>query len=200
MKAQSPILALAIAFGIISAACAQNGTGGQSNSGGSSQSGGSTGSGGNSASGGSTGSGGSSSTGGSSGSCSNVSACGGNVVGTWTVSSACLRVSSSNLDISLAGLDPTSCKNVTMTGSLNVSGTWTASNGTYTDGTTTTGTENLELPAGCLMLSGTTTTCNGIAGPLSALGFSNVSCTMASSGGGCSCTGTVQQSGLPGVP
>ncbi len=199
MKAQSPVLALAVALGIISAACAQSGASDHSGSGGSSSSGGSTGSGGSSHSGGSTGSGGSSS-GGSSGSCSNVSACGGNVVGTWSVSSACLDLSSSNLDISLAGLDPTSCKNVTMTGSLNVTGTWTAnSDGTYTDGTTTTGSADLELPAGCLMLSGTTTTCDGISGPLSSLGFSSVNCTNATSGGGCSCTGTVQQSGLPGV-
>ena len=33
------------------------------------------------------------------------------------------------------------CKNVKLTGSLTVSGTWTANaNGTYTDGTTTSGT------------------------------------------------------------
>ena len=199
MKAQSPVLPLAIALAIISAACAQSGNG-QSGSGGSGQSGGSTGSGGNAQSGGSTGSGGSSSTGGSSGSCTSVSACGGEVVGSWTVSSSCLRVSSSNLDIGMAGLDPKSCKNVTVTGSLNVSGTWTAnSDGTYTDGTTTTGSEDLELPAGCLMLSGTTTTCEGIASPLQGLGFSDVTCENAASGGGCSCTGTVQQSGLPGV-
>ena len=122
------------------------------------------------------------------------------MVGTWTVSSSCLKLSSNNLDIGMAGLDPTSCKNVTVTGSLNVSGTWTAnSDGTYTDGTTTTGSEDLELPAGCLMLSGTTTTCDGISSPLAGLGFSDVTCKNAASGGGCSCTGTVQQSGLPGV-
>jgi hypothetical protein len=198
MKAQSPVLALAMALGILSAACAQSG--GQSGSGGSGQSGGSNGSGGSGQSGGSNGSGGSSSTGGTSGSCTSVSACGGNVVGTWNVSSACLDLSSSNLDISLAGLDPTSCKNVTMTGSLHVSGTWTANSDlSYKDGTTTTGSADIELPAGCLMLSGTTVTCDGISGPLSSLGFSSITCVNAASGGGCSCTGTVQQSGLPGV-
>ncbi len=198
MKVQSPVLALAMAFGILSAACAQSGN--QSGSGGSSQSGGSTGSGGNSQSGGSTGSGGSSQSGGSSGSCTNVSACGGAVVGTWSVSSACLDISSSNLDISLAGLDPNSCKNVTMTGSLNVSGTWTAnSDGTYTDTTTTTGSAQIQLPAGCLMLSGTTTTCSHIESPLTGLGFSSVTCQDASSGGGCTCTATAQQAGWPGL-
>ena len=197
MKAQSPALALALALGIISVGCAQSG--GQSGSGGSS-SGGSNGSGGNSSSGGSTGSGGNSSTGGSSGSCTSVSACGGDVVGTWTVSSSCLRLSSSNLDISLAGLDPTSCKNVTLTGSLQVTGTWTGNaDNSYTDGTTTTGSADIELPSGCLILSGTKITCDGIGGPLAGLGFSNVTCSNASSGGGCSCNATVQQSGLPGV-
>ena len=80
-----------------------------------------------SSSGGSVGTGGSSTGSGTGGgSCTNVTACGGNVVGTWTVSSSCLTLSSSNLDISLAGLDPRSCTNVTLTGSLKVTGTWTA--------------------------------------------------------------------------
>ena len=61
---------------------------------------------------------------------------------------------------------PRTCTNVTISGSLDVSGTWTANaNGTYTDGTTTTGTAQLDLPAGCLMLSGTTIDCDGIGGP-----------------------------------
>jgi hypothetical protein len=103
------------------------------------------------------------------------------------------------VDIAMAGLDPSSCKNVTMNGSLSVTGMWTAkSDGTYVDGTTTTGSANLELAAGCLMLSGTTTTCDGIAGPLAGLGFASTTCTSASNGG-CSCTATIQQSGLPGV-
>jgi hypothetical protein len=189
---------LVAALSILGAACANNltgttGTGGSSASGGSVGSGGTVGSGGNS-SGGSTGSGGSSS-------CKNVSACGGSVLGTWTVSSSCLDLSSSNLDISLAGLDPTSCKNVASTGSLTVSGTWTAnSDGTYADATMTTGTVQLELPAGCLMLSGTTTTCPHLDSPLTALGFASVDCQNAASGGGCTCTASVQQTGLPGVP
>src|SRR5450432_2982226 len=138
-------------------------------------------------------------TGGSSGSgqqasCSNVSPCGGDVVGTWTVSSSCLKIGG-NLDIALAGLDPRSCTNVAISGAVHVSGTWTAnSDGTYADATTTTGDVNLELPAGCLQISGTTTTCDGVAAPLQGVGFASVNCQSAA-GGGCTCTATIQHMG-----
>lgn len=181
MKVQSAALAMAVAFGMISGACtslssSQSGTGGSSSSGGT---------------------GGSSSGAGGAASCSSVSPCGGSVVGAWTVGSSCLRLGG-NLDISTAGLDPSNCKNVTIAGSLSVSGTWTAnSNGTYTDATTTTGNAQIQLPAGCLNISGTTTTCVRIAGPLGGLGFASVSCTDAA-GGGCTCAATVQQMGAIG--
>src|SRR5262245_40218129 len=84
MKVQSPVLALAVAFGVISGACS-SGSGSLSGTGGSSSSG----------------AGGSSSGGGS---CSNVAACGGSVVGTWTVMSSCLKVTG-ELDLALAGLN-----------------------------------------------------------------------------------------------
>ena len=117
------------------------------------------------------------------------------MVGTWNVSSSCLDLSSSNLDIGPAGLDPSACKNVTLAGSLAVTGTWTANaNGTYTDGTTTSGNVQIGMPAGCLKLSGTTVTCDGITGPLAGMGFANGNCTPAA-GGGCTCTATVQQMG-----
>ena len=111
-----------------------------------------------------------------------------------------MKLSATNLDISAAGLDPASCTNVKLTGSLNVSGTWTANaNGTYTDGTTTSGTAQLELPAGCLNLSGTRVTCDGISRPFEGVGFSAVNCVPAASGGGCTCTGTVQHAGSLGL-
>src|SRR5580692_10229716 len=100
MKVQSTFLALATALVTISAACSSNPTG-SSGAGGSS----STGTGGTG--GGSSGGKGGSSSGGTSGgsSCQNVTACGGNVVGTWTVGSSCLTLNDDNLDITLAGLD-----------------------------------------------------------------------------------------------
>jgi hypothetical protein len=178
---------MVIALGLIAAACSSSSG---SNPGNSSTSGGSSASGGATSTTGGNSSGGESTMG-----CGNVTACGGNAVGTWNVSSSCLSLTGNNLDISLAGLDPNSCKNVTISGSLTVSGTWTAnSNGTYTDGTMTSGTAQLQLPAGCLQLSGTTTTCARVGGPLAGLGFESVTCTDAT-GGGCTCTATVQQSG-----
>src|SRR4029077_8462017 len=52
--------------------------------------------------GGAAGSAGSSGGGGAGGSCSNVTSCGGNLVGTWAVTSSCLKVTGS-LDLSLVG-------------------------------------------------------------------------------------------------
>jgi hypothetical protein len=181
------------ALSMLGAACGsslQNGSGtGGSSTGGSPSTGGSTGTGG-------------SSTGGTGGSaCPGISTCASpSVVGTWNVSSSCLTLSATSLDITNAGLDPNSCKGVSMTGSLTVSGTWSAkSDGTYTDSTTTSGTAQLQMPAGCLMLSGTTTTCAHLDSPLTGLGFASVDCQNAASGGGCTCAATVQQAGLPGV-
>jgi non-reducing end alpha-L-arabinofuranosidase len=127
-------------------------------------------------------------------SCSNVTACGGNVVGTWNVASSCLKLMGT-MDPSMFGL---TCTSASVTGgTLQVSGTWTANaDGTYADNTTTSGSEKFTLPPECLQLSGTTTTCDGVAGPLRAA-FSDVTCT--SAGGGCDCTGTVQQSGGMGL-
>jgi hypothetical protein len=191
MKVQSGVLATALALAVVSGACTvassnPSGTGGTSSSG---TAGGAAGSSGSGTGGGS----------GGTGICSNGSACGGSVIGTWTVASSCLSLGSANLDITNAGLDPRSCNNVTLSGTLDVTGTWTANaDGTYVDGTTTTGSAHIVLPAGCLMISGTTTTCARVGSPLSGLGFSDVTCTDAA-GGGCDCTATVQQSGTPGV-
>jgi hypothetical protein len=99
---------------------------------------------------------------------------------------------SGQLDIAGYGLG---CTSASVTGSLTVTGTYTAnSDGTYTDNTTTSGTEQLTLPAACLNVSGTTTTCDAVGGPLMALGYAAITCTNAT-GGGCNCNATVQQTG-----
>jgi hypothetical protein len=139
------------------------------------------------------GTGGSSGAGGAPASCpANVAPCGGNVVGTWNVQSSCLTVSG-NLDLTLAGLN---CPAPPVSGSLHVTGSFTANaDTTDADNTTTTGTEQFTLAPTCLMLSGTTTTCDGITGPIQGgLGFASLSCTNAT-GGGCNCTATIQQTG-----
>jgi hypothetical protein len=124
--------------------------------------------------------------------CTAVAPCGGSVVGTWAVAGSCLPVSG-NADISGFGLG---CIAAPITGALKVSGTWTAKDdGTFTDQTTTTGDSQIELPAACLNVSGTVTTCDRLGGALQALGYASVTCADAASGGGCTCAASAEQSG-----
>jgi non-reducing end alpha-L-arabinofuranosidase len=100
------------------------------------------------------------------------------------------------LDLSLVGAG---CATAPVTGSLTVSGTWTANaDGTYTDNTMTTGDEQFTLAPSCLVISSTQTDCPGAANIISSLGYSSVTCT-AAAGGGCACSATVKQSGGVGV-
>jgi len=129
-------------------------------------------------------------------SCTNVTPCGGDVVGKWTAGSSCLKIDGT-VDISGLGVG---CKTATATGSLTVTGSWTANaDGTYTDETTTSGTETLELAKECLDFSGLHIECDGLNGPLAAIGYSSMSCAPAASGGGCTCMGVVQQTGGLGI-
>lgn len=83
------------------------------------------------------------------------------------------------------------CLTVGVTGSVQVSGSWTANaDGTYTDQTVTKGQETLTLGAKCLQVSGTTTTCEQLSGTIQGLGYETLSCVSAT-GGGCSCVGTI---------
>src|SRR6478735_6932093 len=139
---------------------------------------------------------GGSSTGGSGGaSCANVSPCGGDVTGTWQVASSCLAVSDT-LDLSPVGAPGCSAP---ITGSLAVTGTFTAkSDGTYLDNTITTGEEHFTLAPKCLVISSAPVTCEGISGIVKTLGYASVTCVSAT-GGGCSCSATVNQPGGIGV-
>jgi non-reducing end alpha-L-arabinofuranosidase len=143
-------------------------------------------------------SGGGTGTGGSSGngpSCSNVTPCGGDITGTWTVTSSCLKVTG-GLDLASFGAG---CATAPVTGSLQVTGTWTANaDGTYTDNTTTSGDEHFTLAPSCLVISSTPVTCKGAGGLLTSLGYSSVTCVDAA-GGGCTCSATVQQNGALGL-
>ena len=148
------------------------GSGGGGNSSGGAGNGGSKASGGN-ASGGA-GSGGSSTNGGSGGSstqpanCPNGSPCGGDIVGTWNVTSSCLKLSG-DMDVSLAGMG---CSTVPVTGSLQVTGSWTAkANGSYTDNTITTGSMTFTLSSSCLTVSSVPVECANIAGDFTSLGW-----------------------------
>src|SRR3954451_5746556 len=117
MKVHPAALAVVLAAGTFSVACSAG-------------LGGSTGAGGSPGSAGTTGGGGSSSGGAP---CPSVTACGGDVVGTWTVSSSCLTVSGA-LDLSLVGAG---CPTAPVAGTLAVTVTFTANaDGTYLDDTT----------------------------------------------------------------
>jgi non-reducing end alpha-L-arabinofuranosidase len=209
MKVQSAVFAIAMASATILGACKTDdgsgttttGSGGAPASGGASSGGApgtggkTSGSGGAPGTGGKTGAGGAAGSGGG-GSCTNVSPCGGEVLGTWTVSSSCISVSG-ELDLTSLGIG---CRSASATGSFKVEGTWTAgADGKYTDKTTTKGTEVLELAKSCLEISGTFTTCDGIGQVLVSFGYSDVNCVNAASGGGCTCTNTVNQAGMPAL-
>ena len=100
MKVQSAAMAMAMAFALISGACRSST--GTSPSGGAGTSGGGT-----------AGTTGTAGTGGPS--CPNGTACGGDVVGTWNVTSSCLGLSGA-LDVALVGLDPRTCTSATISG------------------------------------------------------------------------------------
>ncbi|MEO6599788.1 MAG: arabinofuranosidase catalytic domain-containing protein, partial [Polyangiaceae bacterium] len=130
--------------------------------------------------------------------CTNGTPCGGSIVGTWKVSSSCIKLDG-KIYIGLAGLDPNACTNPTVTGSLSVTGTLSATGTTFTDGTTTTGDVVISLPAGCLNLSGTQITCDGVNSGLPNVGLESVDCQPAASGGGCTCKGKVNHPGGIGL-
>lgn len=100
-------------------------------------------------------------------------------------------------DLSLLGIG---CMAAPVTGSLKVTGTWTATgDGKYTDATVTTGEEHLTLAAPCLNISGTITTCDRVGGPLSGVGYESATCVDAASGG-CTCVATVNTTGGMAFP
>ncbi|HET6145995.1 MAG TPA: arabinofuranosidase catalytic domain-containing protein [Polyangia bacterium] len=98
------------------------------------------------------------------------------------------------------GLFGAGCAFAPVTGSLKVTGTLTANaDGTYSDDTTTTGDEQFTLAPSCLVISSAPVTCSGAAGLLKGLGYSSLTCPQAA-GGGCTCSGTIQQPGGLGLP
>jgi hypothetical protein len=192
MKVQSAAAAM-IMFGMISIGCS-SGSSTPPGSGGSGSGGKTTSSSGGSSAGGTSGSGG------AQGSCDKVTACGGDVVGTWSVKSSCLKVSGSS-DIGYLGL---ACTTANITGTVNVTGTLTlGTDGKYTDNTVTKGNDTWGLDPSCLNLSGTKVTCDQIrdvfAVTLSGYGYSDFQCANAASGGGCTCQGTINSTGGLGL-
>jgi hypothetical protein len=125
--------------------------------------------------------------------------CGGEVAGTWAVASCPLTITG-EVDMSGFGL---ACPTGTVTsGSLEVTGTWTADGqGMYTDNTRITGGQVVELPPECLEVSGFVTTCDRLGGEAGTvtqgLKYATLECVDNDETMGCTCTGTFdQQAGL----
>jgi len=137
---------------------------------------------------------GGSSTGGSSGGgameCPNVSPCGGSVLGTWNVTSSCLRVSG-DIDLSLSGLG---CRAAPATGVLQTTGNYTAnSDGSFVDNTVTTGSVTFPLSPSCLTVSSVPVMCDRAASVFLAVGWATATCV--DTNGQCSCSLTADQAG-----
>lgn len=120
----------------------------------------------------------------SGGTCGNTAACGGDIVGTWTITSSCVSASASMVDSSCPTAPGTS-SNVTITGSI----TYNA-DGSYTSTSTIGGTVQVYLPQSCLTSSGVTITCDQVnqafqSDPTPGL---TLNCTGSS---GCTCTETI---------
>jgi hypothetical protein len=99
--------------------------------------------------------------------------------------------------VNMAGLG-LGCQTAPITsGSLKVSGTWSAAaDGTYMDASKTTGVQEVELPAACLTVSGFVTTCAKVSRPFKdTLGYATAECLDNAETGGCTCTTTIDQVG-----
>jgi hypothetical protein len=139
----------------------------------------------------------------SGGACTEVTACGGDLVGTWEVKSQCLTFDG-DADISYLGL---ACvPNVSTTkGALKVTGTLTlGADGKFKDATTTTGSETWQIDKTCLILSGTKVSCESIGttfqGALMSFGYETFACNNAVASGGCACAATINTAAPNGRP
>lgn len=122
--------------------------------------------------------------------CPNVTPCGGNVVGTWNVSTSCLKLSG-QMDVTLTSLG---CSTVPVNGSIETSGSYTANaDGTYVDNTTSKGTVTFPLAQSCLSISSVPVECSRAASIFSSLGWKNTSCAITN--GECSCSASTEQAG-----
>ena len=123
-------------------------------------------------------------------SCTSVTPCGGSVVGAWTVSSSCLKLTG-DMDVSLASLG---CASVPVTGSLTTTGTFVAkADGTFVDDTVTTGSATFPLAKSCLSISSVERTCEQVSSIFEALGWKSGKCV--DTNGQCNCTVTADQHG-----
>jgi hypothetical protein len=126
-----------------------------------------------------------------------VTPCGGDVDGSWTVIDSCLTVGGS-VDVSDFGLG---CNSAPTTGSLGVTGTWSASaeGMTIADDTTTFGDATFEVPPECANTATMPITCPRLAEPIGPyVGYESLAC-IDSTSAWCDCSGTFEQTGGLGL-
>lgn len=117
--------------------------------------------------------------------CKNAAACGGNIVGTWEITSSCVSVSASMFN--------EDCPTATVSGSdIKITGAVTYSaDMTYMTNTTMSGSAAVTLPVECLTSNGVTVTCAQLNQVFAADPNSPpVNCVTA--GTGCKCTITLE--------
>ena len=114
-------------------------------------------------------------------SCANGSACGGDIVGVWTVASSCLSVSGTDFDMDCPTATVTS-SNTTLTGTQTY-----GADSTYRTQLTVSVKAIVTLPMSCLAVQGFALTCAQVTQLLMADGsFKAATCTAA--GTGCACS------------
>ncbi len=107
--------------------------------------------------------------------CSNVNACGGDVTGTWSVTSSCLDLSG-ELNLYLTSL---ACASAPATGTLRTSGSLIfREDGSYSDNTVTVGSVRFELADDCLSISGVAVECDRITPVFKAIGWESGRCRL----------------------
>lgn len=119
--------------------------------------------------------------------------CGGDVVGTWRVRDCPLELTG-QIDVKGFGLG---CSTAEITsGTLEVSGTWTADeSGNVVDCTITRGVQRFEMISACFDVA-VVGDCDSVSVPFeNALGYATVECADNPQTGGCTCDATIDQRG-----
>ena len=131
--------------------------------------------------------------------CENVTACDGDPTGTWFAKNSCLKYDGT-ADIGILGIG---CTEVSLTGTMTVDGNFRIdADGTISDNTKTVADLTMELQPECLEVSGVTTTCDRVGGPITdGSGAAAVDCVESTvTEGGCTCTVTFDQTGAMAYP
>jgi hypothetical protein len=121
--------------------------------------------------------------------CSSAAGCGGDIAGSWKITSSCITVDAGGMDFNM------DCPGATAQASgFSISGTATyGTDGTYSAMTTMTGSIIVNLPATCLMSGGLTLTCAQLTAVLqSDLANSDYQSAVCNGSGGCSCVLTLK--------